>query len=229
MPVTGLSVDGGYADYAIVRSSALAAVPDALSFQEVAPLMCAGVTTFNALRRSDARAGDLVAIVGLGGLGHLGVQFAAKMGFETVAIARGTEKADLARQLGAHHYIDSSAQDPGQALTALGGAKVLLSTAPSADTVQRCMGGMRRSGQVVMVGVPVKPLRATADDLINRGISLLGHTSGTARDSEDALRFSALTGVRPMVEPVPLDSAEAAYERMVSGAARFRMVLVTEP
>lgn len=226
LPIPGVTVDGGYGDYLVVRASALAAIPDGLTPTEAAPLMCAGVTTFNALRRSAARGGDLVAVLGLGGLGHLGVQYAAKLGFETVAIARGAEKEELARTCGAHHYIDSAAGDPGAALAELGGAKVLLCTAPSADAIHACLGGLGRGGQAVVVGVAAKPIRITASALIG-GVSLVGHASGTAKDSEETLRFSALTGVRPMVETRALEDAGAAYERMIAGQARFRMVLTT--
>jgi propanol-preferring alcohol dehydrogenase len=191
--------------------------------------MCAGVTTFNALRRSRARGGDVVAVLGLGGLGHLGVQFAAKLGFETVAVARGDDKRELALRCGAHHYIDSTSVDPGPAIAEIGGATVLLSTVTAADAIQNCLPGVGRRGEVILVGSPVRPLRAFAGELIGRGISITGHASGTARDSEDTLRFSALSGVRPMIETMPLESVEAAYSKMMDGAARFRMVLLTGP
>ncbi len=227
MPIPGITFDGGYADYLVVSASALARIPDELSAEESAPLMCAGVTTFNALRRSGARGGDTVAVLGIGGLGHLGVQFSAKMGFETVAIARGRDKEDLALRCGAHHYVDSTEGDPGQALAALGGADIILATATSADAVQACMGGLRRRGRAIVLGTPAKPIRAVAGTMINGDLSLVGHASGTSKDSEDTLRFSALFGVRPMVETRPLESAAEAYGRMISGDARFRMVLTT--
>lgn len=226
MPIPGVTIDGGYADYLVVRASALAAIPDGMTATEVAPLMCAGVTTFNALRRSTAQGGDLVAVLGLGGLGHLGVQYASKLGYETVAIARGAEKEDLARRCGAHAYIDSTADDPGAKLAGMGGAKVILCTAPSADAIHSCLAGLGPTGQTIVVGIAAKPIRISASALIG-GASLLGHASGTAKDSEDTLRFSALTGVRAMVEARPLEEAPSAYERMVAGQARFRMVLTT--
>ena len=228
MPITGISIDGGYADHVVADARALARVPAGMAPDTAAPLMCAGVTVFNALRHSRARGGDRVAVLGVGGLGHLAVQFASRMGFETVAIGRGATKEGLARECGAHHYVDSTAADPGAVLAGLGGADVLLATAPSADAVQACMGGIGRRGQVVVVGVAVKPLRASPATLIDGGISLVGHTSGTAQDSEDALRFAARFGVTPVVESVPLESAAEAYERMLSGQARARMVLRVE-
>lgn len=224
--VTGIHYDGGYADYLIAPASAVAAVPDELSPAEVAPLMCAGLTTFNALRRSDARAGDLVAIHGLGGLGHLGVQFAAKMGFRTVAIARGEDKEPLARSLGAHHYIDSRAQDPAAALQALGGARVILATVTDAGAMRSVLGGLGVNGTMLIAG-GVPSLEVPPLQLIGGRQSVEGCYSGTAIDSQDTLAFSVLSGVRSMNEVFPLERAEEAYARMMSGQARFRVVLTT--
>jgi D-arabinose 1-dehydrogenase-like Zn-dependent alcohol dehydrogenase len=225
--IPGISYDGGYADYMLAPGEAVAAVPETLSSAEAAPLLCAGITTFNALRHSSARAGDLVAVLGMGGLGHLGVQFAAKMGFRTAAIARGADKAAFAAQLGAHHYIDSLKEDVAQALTALGGARVVLATATNADAMTAAIGGLSSNGELVMVGVPDQPLKVPATELILRRRSVRGWPSGTAIDSEDTLAFGALTGVRPMIERYPLERAPEAYDRMMSGRARFRVVLET--
>ena len=224
-PIPGITRDGGYAGAIVVPQGALAPIPDALSAAEAAPLLCAGITTFNALRHSVARPGDRVAVLGVGGLGHLGVQYAAKMGFETVAIARGAEKEALARRCGAHEYVDSTAGDPAEALAKMGGAKVILSTVTSADAVNAVLGGLGRRGQVVLVGASFDPVHAVPGAMIGQGLSIVGHASGTAKDSEDCLRFSALTGVRPMIETRPLADVDAAYQRMMAGEARFRMVL----
>jgi D-arabinose 1-dehydrogenase-like Zn-dependent alcohol dehydrogenase len=223
--VTGLSSDGGYADYVLAPADSLAAVPDGLSNEEAAPLMCAGVTTFNALRESGARAGDLVGVIGLGGLGHLGVQFAHGMGFEVVAIARGQEKGGFAQELGAQHYLDSTQVDVAAELTRLGGASTVLSTVTDSAATTAAVGGLGPRGRLVVVGVPQQPLQVSAPDLIQASRLVTGHASGTAKDSEDTLRFAALTGVRPMVETMPLLDAEQAFERMMSGKARFRVVL----
>jgi D-arabinose 1-dehydrogenase-like Zn-dependent alcohol dehydrogenase len=222
--VTGLSADGGYADYVLAPADALAAVPDVLSDVEAAPLMCAGVTCFNGLRGSGARAGDLVAVVGLGGLGHLGVQFANKMGFEVVAIARGEEKGEFARRLGAHHYLDSTRVDVAAELMRLGGARTALSTVTSSPATTAVVGGLRPRGRLVAVGAPAEPLQISAGELISASRLVAGHASGTAKDSEDTLRFAALTGVRPMVETMPLEEANRGYETMMAGRARFRIV-----
>jgi D-arabinose 1-dehydrogenase-like Zn-dependent alcohol dehydrogenase len=223
--VPGLSDDGGYAEYATFPADALAAVPDVLTPEEAAPLMCAGVTTFNGLRRTPARAPELVAILGLGGLGHLGVQFASKMGFETVAIARGEDKADFARELGAHHYIDSTGQDVAQELTRLGGASVVLATVTNGPAMAATITGLRPHGRLVVLGAPQEPLEVAAAPLLMQSRSVVGHPSGTSKDSEDTLRFAALTGVRPMIETMPLADGAKGYDRMMSGAARFRVVL----
>jgi alcohol dehydrogenase/propanol-preferring alcohol dehydrogenase len=206
---------------------ALARIPDDLSDVEAAPLLCAGITTFNALRHSGARPGDVVAILGVGGLGHLGVQFAAKMGFETVAIARGQDKEALAKQLGARHYIDSNAQHVAEALTTLGGAKVILATVTSGKAMSAAVGGLAIEGKLIMVGVSEEPVEVPITPFIMGRRSIQGWPSGTSADSQDALAFSALAGVRPMIEEFPLERAAEAYDRMVSGAARFRVVLTT--
>jgi D-arabinose 1-dehydrogenase-like Zn-dependent alcohol dehydrogenase len=224
--VTGVTSDGGYADYMIAPSSALARVPDELSSVEAAPLMCAGITTFNALRNSGARPGEVVAVLGLGGLGHLGVQFAAKLGFKTVAIARGQDKVPLARQLGAHHYIDNAAEDPAAALQKLGGAKAILATATSAEAMNSVQGGLAVNGTLLVIGA-VDKLAADALQLLRGRRSIKGWYSGTSIDSQETLAFSALTGVRSMNEVFPLERTAEAYERMIGGGARFRVVLTT--
>ena len=225
MEIPGVQRDGGYADHVVVPAAALASIPDDLEATDAAPLLCAGVTTFNALRRSQARGGDLVAILGIGGLGHLGVQFAAKLGFETVAIARGTDKEELARELGAHHYIDSTAGDPGKALAALGGAKVILATVTAADAMSAVLGGLAPGGTLLVVGASGDPIEVPPTAIIGGARAVAGHPSGTSKDSEDTLAFSALSGVRPRIETMPLEEAAKAYERMMAGDARFRMVL----
>jgi len=225
--IPGITFDGGYADYVVVKASALAAIPDDLSHEDAAPLLCAGVTTYNALRHSGAAGGDLVAILGVGGLGHLGIQFAAKLGFETVAIARGTAKEELARELGARHYIDSTAQDPGKELARLGGAVVVLATVTNAAAMSATVGGLAPRGKLVIVGASMEPLEIPPAALLGGSNAIVGHASGTSKDSEDTLAFSTLTEVRPMIETVPLEEAPAAYERMMAGDARFRMVLTT--
>jgi alcohol dehydrogenase/propanol-preferring alcohol dehydrogenase len=224
--VTGITSDGGYADYMIAPAEALARVPDQLSAVEAAPLMCAGITTFNALRNSGARPGEVVAVLGIGGLGHLGVQFAAKLGFKTVAIARGQDKAPLARQLGAHHYIDNAAEDPAAALQRLGGAKAVLATATSAEAMNSVQGGLGANGTLLAIGA-VDALSVDAPALLAGRRSIKGWYSGTSIDSQETLAFSALTGVRSMNETLPLERAAEGYDRMMGGAARFRAVLTT--
>jgi len=226
-PVPGIAYDGGYADYVVVPAVALARIPDGLTPVEAAPLMCAGVTTFNPLRNSGARPGDLVAILGIGGLGHLGVQFAAKMGFDTVAIARGSDKEPLARELGARHYIDSQKQDPAAELTKLGGARVILATVTSAPAMTAVLGGLGPEGKLIVVGAPPEPLQVPAGILIFGRRSVAGWPSGRSIDSQDTMAFAALTGVRSRNETFPLDRAAAAYDRMMSGDARFRVVMTT--
>jgi len=225
--VAGISYDGGYADYMIAPAQALALIPQELDAVAAAPLLCAGITTFNALRNSGARPGDLVAIFGVGGLGHLGVQFAARMGLNTVAIARGKDKEPLARKLGAHHYIDSQTQNPAEALARLGGAKVILATVTNGKAMSAVIGGLGVDGKLVIVGAASDPLEVSALQLIGGRRSIAGWPSGTAMDSEDTMRFSTLTGVRSMNEVFPLERATEAYERMMSGQARFRVVLTT--
>jgi D-arabinose 1-dehydrogenase-like Zn-dependent alcohol dehydrogenase len=223
--ITGISYDGGYAEYMIAPAVALARIPDALSDVAAGPLMCAGVTTFNGLRNSGARPPDLVAVLGIGGLGHLGVQFAAKMGYRTVAIARGKDKEALARELGAHDYIDTQAQDPAAALVRLGGAKVVLATVTSGTAMTAVLGGLAVGGRLVVLGAAHEPLEVAPFLLIGGRRSIVGWPSGSSIDSQDTLAFSALTGVRPMTEVFPLARAGEAYEHMMSGKARFRAVL----
>ncbi len=223
--IPGIAYDGGYAEYMVAPAEALARIPDDLSHVDAAPLMCAGITTFNALRESVARPGDLVAILGVGGLGHLGIQFAAKMGFEVAAIARGTDKEPLAKKLGAHHYIDSKASNVAEELNKLGGAQVVLATVTVADAMTVTLDGLKARGQLVVVGAPSDPLQVPGASIIFKSSAVQGHASGTSQDSEDTLRFSAITGVRPMIETMPLSEAQAAFDKMMSGDARFRMVL----
>jgi len=224
LQITGISFDGGYADYLVAPAIALALVPDELPSVDAAPLMCAGITTYNALRNSGARAGDVVAVLGLGGLGHLGVQYAAKMGFKTVAIARGVDKEPLARKLGAVLYLDSQAQDPAAELQKLGGAKVILATVTNGDAMSAVQGGLGINGTLMVIGaapsMQISPLL-----LIGGRRSVKGWYSGTAADSQDTLAFSVLAGVRSLNEVYPLDRVTEAYERMMSGRARFRVVL----
>jgi D-arabinose 1-dehydrogenase-like Zn-dependent alcohol dehydrogenase len=222
--ITGVTSDGGYAEYMISRAEALALVPDALTAVEAAPLMCAGVTTFNCLRNSGARPGDLVAVLGLGGLGHLGVQFSAKSGFRTVAIARGKDKEPLARKLGAEGYIDSQSQDPAVELGKLGGAQVILATVTNGEAMAAVMGGLATNGALMVIGA-APSLTVSPGQMLGGRLAVKGWYSGTSIDSEDTLAFSVLTGVRSMNEVFPLERVDEAYERMVSGKARFRVVL----
>jgi len=224
--ITGITRDGGYADYMIAPWSAVALVPDGLSPAEGGPLMCAGVTTFNALRRSGARPGDLVAVHGLGGLGHLGVQYASRMGFNTVAIARGQDKEALAKQLGAHRYIDSQATDAANELAKMGGAKVVLATVTNRDAMSSLIGGLGVEGKLLVAGAP-DSLTVTPYALIAARRSITGVYSGTSIDSQDALAFSVRTGVRSMNEEFPFEKVNEAYDRMASGKVRFRAVLTT--
>jgi D-arabinose 1-dehydrogenase-like Zn-dependent alcohol dehydrogenase len=225
--VSGITYDGGYSEYMIAPSEALALIPTELTAVEAGPLMCAGVTTFNSLRHSGAIAGDTVAILGIGGLGHLGVQFAAKMGFRTVAIARGADKEPLARRLGASHYIDSQTKNPADELLKLGGARIILATATSGKAFAAALGGLAIDGKMIIVGAAGDPMEVSAFQLIGGRRSIAGWPSGRSIDSQDTLRFSALTGVRSMNEIFPLERATEAYERMMSGKARFRVVLTT--
>jgi len=224
LQVTGISFDGGYADYLVAPAIAVALVPDDLSPVEAAPLMCAGITTFNALRNSAARPGDVVAVHGLGGLGHLGVQYAAKMGFHTIAIARGKDKEALARKLGARQYIDSQTQDPAAELQKLGGAKAILATVTNGDAMSSVMGGLGTHGTLIVVGA-AQSMQVSPLLLIMGKRSVTGWYSGSAVDSQDTLAFSVLTGIRSMNESYPLEKVAEAYERMESGKARFRVVL----
>jgi alcohol dehydrogenase, propanol-preferring len=223
---TGIHHDGGYAEVMLAKASGLISIPDGLSSVDAAPLLCAGLTTFNALRNSPAKAGDLVAILGIGGLGHLGVQYARCMGFEVAAIGRGSESAELAKKLGAHHYIDSAAGDPAAALQALGGAKVILITASGGNTVATTFKGLRPGGVSIDVGVGPEPIQVTSMDLIFGERKLAGSLTGNAATGDATLRFSGLSGIAAMIETVPLEQAAAAYAKMMAGQARFRMVLV---
>ncbi len=226
--ITGIDFDGGYADYMIARAEALAAIPEELPPEEAGPFMCAGVTVYNALRNSGARAGDVVAIHGIGGLGHLGVQYARQMGFETVALGRGKDKEPLARKLGAHHYIDSGAGDAAAELQKLGGARVILATAPNAKAISALVDGLPVNGKLLVPAAPNDPLTVSVMSLIMGRRSVAGWYSGTASDSQDTLEFSAMSGVHPMIEKYPLSSVAEAYEQMHSGKARFRVVLTLD-
>ena len=223
--IPGISYDGGYAEAAVAPASALAAIPDELGDAEAAPLLCAGVTTFNALRRSGAMPGNVVAILGIGGLGHLGVQFANKLGFRTVAIARGGDKEALARKLGAHHFIDNATEDVAAALNHLGGARAVLATVTSAKAMTPVIDGLAVRGRLIVIGVDPEPIEVTPPQLISASRRIVGHAAGAPIDSQDTLAFSALSGVRPMIETLPLARAPEAYARMMRGNARFRMVL----
>jgi D-arabinose 1-dehydrogenase-like Zn-dependent alcohol dehydrogenase len=225
LQIPGIAYDGGYAEYMVAPAGALALIPEELSAVETGPLMCAGVTTFNSLRNSGARPGDLVAILGIGGLGHLGIQFAAKMGFRTVAIARGVDKEPLARKLGAWSYIDSQAQDPAVELLKLGGAKVVLATVTNGDAMSATLGGLGVNGKLIILGAAAEPLQVPGIPLLMGRRSILGWPSGSSIDSQDTLAFSVLTGVRAVNEIFPLERAAEAYEHMMSGKARFRAVL----
>jgi D-arabinose 1-dehydrogenase-like Zn-dependent alcohol dehydrogenase len=225
--IPGISYDGGYAEYMIAPFEALASVPDELAAAEAAPLLCAGITTFNALRKSGLGPGDVAAVLGIGGLGHLGLQFAAKMGCRTVAIARGRDKEPLARQLGAHHYIDSNTQNVAAELGKFGGARVILATVTSPKAMSAVIGGLAVDGKLVVVGASSDPIEVSPLMLIGERRSIQGWPSGTSIDSEDTLAFSAMANIRPMIETMPLEHAPEAYERMMTGAARFRVVLTT--
>src|SRR5262245_6342251 len=227
LQVPGIAYDGGYAEYVVVPAGTLALLPDGLSAVEAAPLMCAGVTTFNPLRNSGARPGDLVAVLGIGGLGPLGIQFAAKMGFKTVAIARGKDKEAFSRRLGAAHYIDSQTQDPAAELLKLGGAKVVLATVTSGKAMSAVLGGLGVNGKLIILGAAGDPLEVNGPLMIGGRRAIIGWPSGSSIDSQDPLSFSRLTGVRAMTEVFPLERAAEGYEHMMSGNARFRAVLTT--
>jgi D-arabinose 1-dehydrogenase-like Zn-dependent alcohol dehydrogenase len=225
LQIPGISYDGGYAEYVSVPIEALAHIPESLTPEQAAPLMCAGITTFNALRHSGARPGDLVAIQGIGGLGHLGVQFASKFGFATVAIGRGEQSKTLALELGARVYIDARSQDVAKELTALGGARAILATAPDGKAMGSLIDGLGVDGKLVTVGVSFEPFSVSSPQLLMARKSVMGWPSGTSKDSEDTLKFAAANGVRPVIETFPLERAADAYERMMSGKVRFRSVL----
>jgi alcohol dehydrogenase/propanol-preferring alcohol dehydrogenase len=227
-PVTGFSHDGGYAEYLVAPAQTLAAIPDGLAAEDAAPLMCAGITTYNALRNSGARPGDLVAIQAIGGLGHLGVQFANKFGYRTIAIGRGSDAKDLALQLGAHAYLDSESSNAAEELQKMGGAKAILSTAPSGRAMSGMVGGLGVLGKLMVIGASNDPIEVPPVQLIGGKRSIQGWAAGTSIDSEDTLRFSQMCGVRPMIEKFPLARAAEAYDRMMSGKARFRVVLTME-
>jgi D-arabinose 1-dehydrogenase-like Zn-dependent alcohol dehydrogenase len=223
--ITAITFDGGYAEYVVVPAEAVAAMPDDLPIDEAAPLLCAGITVYNSLRNAGARAGDLVAVQGIGGLGHLGIQYARRMGFRTVAIGRGGDKEALAKKLGAHEYIDTGAGSPAEALQKLGGAQVILATAPDSKSMSALVDGLAGNGKLLIVGAGLEALTVTPLQLIGGRRSMQGWPGGTAKDSEDTLRFSSLSGVRPMIERYPLEKAAEAYDQMISGRARFRVVL----
>jgi D-arabinose 1-dehydrogenase-like Zn-dependent alcohol dehydrogenase len=225
LKIAGISYDGGYQEYMVAPVEALAAIPDGLKDAEAAPLLCAGITTYNALRHSGAFPGDLVAVQGIGGLGHLGVQFANKFGYKVAAIGRGQEDAALAKKLGASVYIDSKATNAAEELQKLGGAKVILATAPSSKAMSELINGLGPNGKLMVVGATFDPIEVTPVQLINGSKSIQGWSSGTPTDSEDTLRFAELSGVRPMIETYPLEKAAEAYARMLSGKAEFRVVL----
>jgi D-arabinose 1-dehydrogenase-like Zn-dependent alcohol dehydrogenase len=224
--ISGLTVDGGYAEMAIAEARALARIPDDLSSEDAAPLLCAGVTTFNALRNSKLRPGDVVAIHGVGGLGHLALQFARNMGFHTIAIARGAEKEQLARQLGAHHYIDSSASDVATELQKMGGADAILTTVSSGKAMGPLFGGLSNRGKFIVVGSSHEPLEIPLHQLLVGSKTVTGEVVGTAIDEDDTLDFSVLQNIRPMIEKVTLEQVPEAYARMMRNEARFRMVIV---
>jgi D-arabinose 1-dehydrogenase-like Zn-dependent alcohol dehydrogenase len=223
--ITGFSYDGGYQEYMVAPAEAVAAIPDDLPAADAAPLLCAGITVFNALRNSGARSGDLVAVQGIGGLGHLGIQYARQMGFRTFAIGRGKDKEELARKLGAAHYVDTAPGDPAAELQKFGGARIILATAPDSKAMSSLFNGLSRNGKLIVVGAGSDPLAISPIQLIGGRTTIQGWASGIAPDSEDTMRFSALSGVRPMIEKYPLEKAAEAYDQMISGRARFRVVL----
>ena len=223
--ITAIHFDGGYTEYMVAPSEAVAAMPDDLPAAEAAPLMCAGITVYNSLRNAGARSGDLVAVQGIGGLGHLGIQYARQMGFRTVAIGRGKDKEALARKLGAHEYVDTNSGPPAEALQKLGGARLILATAPDSKSISALIDGVVAGGKLLVVGAGFEPLTVTPLQLISGRKAIQGWPSGTAKDSEDTLQFSSLTGVRPMIERYLLEKVAEAYDQMISGRARFRVVL----
>ena len=223
--ITGVNYDGGYAEYVVVPAEAVAAIPDELQAAEAGPLMCAGITVYNAMRNAGARAGDTVAIQGIGGLGHLGVQYARQMGFRTVAIGRGAGTEQLARKLGAHVYVDTSAGSAAEALQKLGGAQVIVATAPDAKAISSLVDGVKAGGKLLVIGVTPDALAVSPFQIVQTCRGIQGWSSGTAMDSEDTLNFSALSGVRPMIEKFPLEKVQEAYDHMMSGNVKFRAVL----
>jgi len=223
--IAGISYDGGYQEYMVAPVEALVAIPDALNAVDAAPLLCAGITTYNSLRYSGARPGDLVAVLGIGGLGHLGIQFAHKFGYKVAAIGRGSEVASLARRLGASLYIDSNSERPAEALQRQGGAQVILATAPSSKAMSEAIDGLAPNGKLLVIGVTFEPIEVSPVQLISGSRNIQGWASGTPADCEDTLRFAELSGVRPMIETYPLEKAAQAYARMLSGGAEFRVVL----
>ena len=225
LKIPGISYDGGYQQYMVAPVEALVAIPETLSDVEAAPLLCAGITTFNALRHSGALPSDLVAVQGIGGLGHLGIQFASKFGYKVAAIGRGPENAELAKKLGASVYIDSKATNAAEELQKLGGARVILATAPSSKAMSEVIDGLGPNGKLIVIGATTDPIEVTPVQLITGSRTIQGWAAGTPTDSEDTLRFAELTGVRPMIETYPLEQAEEAYARMMSGKAQFRVVL----
>jgi len=225
LKVCGISYDGGYQQYMVAPVEALAAIPESLTDAEAAPLLCAGITTYNALRHSGALPGDLVAVQGVGGLGHLGIQFANKFGYKVAAIGRGSENASLAKKLGASVYIDSQSTNAAEELQKLGGAKAILATAPNSKAMSELIDGLGPNGELMVIGAAFDPIEVTPLQLISRSRAIQGWASGTPADSEDTLRFAELTGVRPMIETYPLERAAEAYARMMSGKAQFRVVL----
>ena len=226
--IPGITVDGGYAEVMIAEARGIASIPDELTSVEAAPLLCAGITTYNALRNAGLRGGDLVAVQGIGGLGHLGIQFARHLGFHTVAIGRGSDKEKLAKDLGAHIYIDTAVDDAAAVLQRMGGARAILATAPSGAAMGPLVSGLATRGKLIVVGVPPDQIQLSAFPLVFGGRSIYGSLAGTAIDTEDALAFSVLENIRPMIETVPLEQAADGYARMMQGKARFRMVLVTK-
>jgi len=223
--VAGISYDGGYAEYMTAPQEAVAAVPDDLSSEEAAPLLCAGITTFNSLKHTGAQAGDLVAVQGIGGLGHLAVQYAAKMGFETVAISTSDDKEQLAKDLGAHHFINAKKQNAVEELQKLGGARVIVATAPNTDIIGEIAGGLGLEGNLLVLAATGETFEVSPFTLIMGRKQVSGWPSGTAKDSEDTLNFSSMTGTKPMIETYPLDKVNDAYDRMINNEARFRVVL----
>jgi D-arabinose 1-dehydrogenase-like Zn-dependent alcohol dehydrogenase len=225
LTIPGISYDGGYQEYMIAPSEALVSIPDSLEDTEAAPLLCAGITTYNALRHSGALPGDLVAVQGIGGLGHLGIQFANKFGYDVAAIGRGSENEMLAKKLGANIYVDSATTNPAEALTKMGGARVILATAPNSKAMSELIDGLGPNGKLVVIGATFDPIQVAPVQLINGSRTIQGWAAGTPADSEDTLRFAEISGVRPMIETYPLEKAAEAYARMMSGKAQFRVVL----